>query len=98
MLESDLLNSKNWYEFGICDHIESSQFPHWHDVAEEIARISGCENGSPMYWLFIQCAAASAKLGFDCDHCGEIAKPYPYEFGECHNCANKRLNNGGKNA
>lgn len=91
MTESELFDEENWFDFGLTDHIETDKFPHWFDVAEEIARIAGCEPDSPLEALFLQCAASASKLGFDCDHCGNISRPLN-DDGACPKCAAKMAN------
>jgi hypothetical protein len=86
MTEDELFESDNWFDYGLSSHIESNMFPHWADVGREMARIAGCEEGSPMYALFLQTAAAASKLGFDCDYCDAIPKPLD-DHGRCPKCA-----------
>ena len=86
MTEEQIFDMENWYDFGLTDHIEDTdKFPHWVAVGEEMARIAGCEEDSPMWELFMQCAASAAKLGFECVECGAMPGP-------CRNCEDKAAN------
>jgi len=86
MTEEQIFDMENWYDFGLTDHIEDTdKFPHWVAVGEEMARIAGCEKDSPMWELFMQCAASAAKLGFECVECGAMPGP-------CRNCEDKAAN------
>ena len=86
MTEVEIFDQENWYDYGLTDHIEDTdKFPHWVSVGEEMARIAGCEEDSPMWELFMQCAASAAKLGFECSECGAMP-------GSCRKCEDKAAN------
>lgn len=75
MTETEIFDTENWYDYGLTDHIETDEFPDWVAVGEEMARIAGCEDGSPMWELFMQCAVSAAKLGLECPECGAMPGP-----------------------
>jgi hypothetical protein len=76
MRDAELRNSNNWLDFGLIDYFhENPKFPTWLDIGNEVARIVDAEEGSPFHALLLTVAAASARVGVECDNCGAHVKP-----------------------
>ena len=92
MLDDELKDENNWFEYGLTEHLETEEFNHWTLIGEEVARIAGAEPGSPMHDLFMQCAASASKLGFECANCNKLCAPRFGKFGVCKECLDKSDN------
>lgn len=63
-LSAIALKENDWFDYGMTDHLESDQFPHWTDIAREAARLIGAEPESEMEAVLFTVAAAAAKVGW----------------------------------